>query len=57
VWQSGLKEHPAMEDTLKLMFTAMGEFRLGKSSTIFNNTARDLGNIVLSNKKDQVTHD
>jgi hypothetical protein len=55
VYKHGLAQHPVMEETIKLMFEAMGEFRLGKSSTLFNKMAKDLGHIVLTNKKDQTT--
>jgi hypothetical protein len=55
VYKHGLAQHPVMEETIKLMFEAMGEFRLGKSSTLFNKMAKDLGHIVLTNKKDQIT--
>ena len=42
-----------MQQALEIMFSAMGEFRLGKSSTVFHKVARDLGHIVLTNKKEQ----
>jgi hypothetical protein len=37
------------------MFTTMGDYRLGQASTIFENSAKDLGHMVLTNKKDQTT--
>jgi hypothetical protein len=43
-----------MEDALKVLFTAMSDFRLGKSSTIFLDAAKELGHLVLTNKKEQV---
>ena len=39
---------------IDFLFSTMKEFRLGKSSTIFHNAAKDLGHMVLTNKKDQV---
>ena len=55
MYHHGLAEHPVMEETIKLMFTTMSEFRLGKSSTLFNKMASELGHLVLTNKKDQTT--
>lgn len=55
VYKHALGEHPAMEEAIGLMFEAMSEFRLGKSSTLFHKMAQELGNIVLTNKKAQTT--
>ena len=55
IYKHGLAEHPVMEDTIDFLFSTMKEFRLGKSSTIFHNAAKDLGHIVLTNKKDTTT--
>ena len=44
-----------MTQAPKLMFTAMSEFRLGKASTLFHTMARELGHMVLTNKKNQET--
>ena len=49
----GLGEQDDVKDAINLLFKAMSEFRLGKSSTVFYNEARSLGHIVLSNKKEQ----
>ena len=37
------------------MYSTMGELRLGKASTVFENRARELGALVLANKKNQET--
>ena len=50
-----LTQHPVMVEAIKMMFDVMPEFRLGKSSTIFSMVAKDLGHMVLMNKKDQTT--
>ena len=42
VYHHGLAEHLVMEETIKLMFTTMSEFRLGKSSTLFHKVASEL---------------
>ena len=44
-----------MEDLIKLVFSAMDEFRTGKSSAIFRARAVALGHLILSNKKKQTT--
>ena len=44
-----------MTHSIKLMFTAMSEFRLGKASTLFHSMARELGHMVLTNKNNQET--
>ena len=44
-----------MQDIIHLMFTTIGEHRLGKSSTIFAEAAKELGYLVLTNKKEQTT--
>ena len=49
----GLGEQDDVKDAINLLFKAMSEFQLGKSSTVFYNEARSLGHIVLSNKKEQ----
>ena len=38
-----------------MMFSSMSDFRLGKSSTLFSNIAKELGHMVLTNKKEQTT--
>ena len=55
VYKHGLADHPVFQDALHVMFSAMSQFRLGKSSTLFHNVARELGHIVLVNKKEQST--
>ena len=42
-----------MQDIIQFLFLAMGEYRLGKSSTIFAEQAKELGYLVLTNKKEQ----
>ena len=44
-----------MEELIQLMFSAMGEYRLSKSSTLFVEQANELGYLVLTNKKEQTT--
>ena len=44
-----------MEELIQLIFSAMGEYRLGKSSTLFEEQAKELGYLVLTNKKEQTT--
>ena len=44
-----------MEDMIQLMFSAMGEYRLGKSSILFEEQAKELGYLVLTHKKEQTT--
>ena len=44
-----------MTHSIKLMFTDMSEFRLGKASTLFHSMARELGHMVLTNKNNQET--
>ena len=55
IWKNALGDHPTMEDMIQLMFSAMGEYRLGKSSTLFEEQAKELGYLVLTNKKEQTT--
>ena len=55
VYKHGLANHPAMEESIQVMFDTMSEFRLGQSSTLFHQTAKELGHLVLTNKKDQTT--
>ena len=55
IWNKSIKSHPRIENMIKLYFDAMGDFSLGKSSTIFMNRARELGNLVLTPKKQQTT--
>ena len=55
IWKNVLRDHPTMQDIIQLMFSAMGEYRLGKSSTLFAEQANELGYLVLTNKKEQTT--
>ena len=55
IWNQSLKKHQKVETLIKVYFDAMSDFSLGKSSTIFHNRARELGNLVLTPKKQQVT--
>jgi hypothetical protein len=55
IWHRTLKQRPEILDLIKIYFDAMKEWNLGKSSTIFANRARDLGNLVLTNKTYQTT--
>ena len=51
IWKNVLGDHKTMQDIIHLMFTTMGEHTLGKSSTIFMEAAKELGYLVLTNKK------
>ena len=55
IWKNVLGDHKTMQDIIHLMFMTMGEHRLGKSSTIFAEAAKELGYLVLTNKKEQTT--
>ena len=55
IWKNALREHPTMEELIQLIFSAMGEYRLGKSSTLFKEQAKELGYLVLTNQKEQTT--
>ena len=44
-----------VQDLITLMFGAMDDYRTGQSRTIFREKAEMLGNLVLSNKKNQTT--
>ena len=55
VWKKVLKKNPKILELIKIYFDAMSEFSLGKASTIFRDKAQELGNLVLSSKKFQVT--
>ena len=43
IWKNVLGDHKTMQDIIHLMFTTMGEHRLGKSSTIFVEQVKELG--------------
>jgi hypothetical protein len=55
VWQRALAQHPVVEDLINSMFAIMDDFRVGKASTMFRVKAVELGHLILSNKKKQVT--
>ena len=55
MYKQSLAQHPIMVEFIKMLFEVMAEFRLGKSSTLFSKVAKDLGHMVLMNKKDQTT--
>ena len=55
IWHRSLKQNPEILDLIKIYFNAMQEWNLGKASTIFLNRAKELGNIVLTNKNYQTT--
>ena len=55
IWNNSLKEHNVVQDLITLMFGAMDDYRTGQSCTIFRDKAEVLGNLVLSNKKNQTT--
>ena len=54
-WNKSIKRHPNIERLIKVYFNAMSDFSLRKSSTIFMNRARELGNLVLTPKKQQTS--
>ena len=55
IWNNALKKHNTVEDLINLVFSAMDEYRTGKSSAIFRARAVALGHLILSNKKKQTT--
>ena len=55
IWKKSLGENQVVEEVIALMFSTMGDYRLGKYSTIFHERAKELGHLVLTNKKDQTT--
>ena len=55
VLKHGLSGDKDLEEAIDVMYSTMGERRLGKASTVFENRARELGAFVLANKKNQET--
>ena len=51
----GLSGDKDLAEAIEVMYSTMGELRLGKASTVFENRARELGAFVLANKKNQET--
>ena len=51
----GLSGDKDLTDAIDVMYSTMGEFRLVKASTVFQNRARELGAFVIANKKNQET--
>ena len=51
----GLGGDKELQEAIDFMYSTMGEHRLGKASTVFENRARELGALVLANKKNQET--
>ena len=49
-----LKNNPKLLELVKIYFDAMSEFNMGKALTVFHDRARDMGNLVLTNKSYQV---
>ena len=50
IWNDVLKEDKSVLKMIDIYFKAMGNWRLGKQSIIFENRAKMLGNLVLKNK-------
>ena len=55
IWKKTFGGHPLVQDIITLLFSAMKEYRLGKCSTVFQERARELSHLVLTNKKEQST--
>ena len=55
VLKYGLSGDKDLEEVVDVMYSTMGELRLGKASTVFENRARELGAFVIANKKNQET--
>ena len=55
VLKHGLSGDKDLEEAIDVMYSTMGELRLGKASTVFENRARELGAFVIANKKNQET--
>ena len=55
VWNRVIKKNAKVIALIKVYFDAMSDFSLGKASTIFQNRAKELGNLVLTPKKQQTT--
>ena len=53
IWKTGLAQHPLVEEIISLVFETMDNYRLEKSSTIFQARAAEFGHLVLTNKKQQ----
>ena len=54
-WHDVLNKKPYILDIIKIYFSAMQSMRCGKASTHFYEKAKELGNIVLTNKNYQST--
>ena len=55
IWKKIISNKVKVDKVIKIYFNAMSDFSLGKASTIFYNRARELGNLVLTPKKQQAT--
>ena len=55
VLKHGLSGEKDLEEAIHVMYSTLGELRLGKASTVFENRARELGAFVIANKKNQET--
>ena len=55
IWKKIISNNVKVDKVIKIYFNAMSDFSLEKSSTIFYNRARELGNLVLTPKKQQTT--
>ena len=55
IWNDVLKNEPWLLKTIETYFSTMESMNCGKASTHFHEKAKELGNIVLTNKKFQTT--
>ena len=53
IWNKSITKNKKVEKVIKVIFDVMGDFCLGKASTIFKNRAMEMGNLVLTPKKQQ----
>ena len=55
VWKDVITEHPEIMGTADELFKVMSNHRLGKAGTHFEKRAKELGYLILTNKKSQTT--
>ena len=55
VWKDVITEHPEVMGTAEALFKIMSNHRLGKAGTHFETRAKELGYLVVTNKKNQTT--
>ena len=55
VWKDVITEHPEVMGTAEALFQVISSHRLGKAGTHFEKRAKELGYLVVTNKKNQTT--